>query len=114
MYYDYRQNNSGGSFDIDDRVTVNVIIEANSAEEADAMAETKGLYFDGCDDGPDCSCCGDRWYRAWDGDGKAVPEIYSQPAAAFVSGNEFSWAGVGKPAVHIYHLDGRKETLVQP
>ena len=113
MYYDYRQNNSGGNFDIDDRVAVNVIIEADSAEEADAIAETKGLYFDGCDNGSDCHCCGDRWYRAWSGDGKTTPEIYSQTADSFVAGGANAWEQPGQPAVHIYHLDGRKETLLR-
>lgn len=55
-YYHYRQNNSGGSFT---GPAINVYIEADTPEEADAIAIQNGLYFDG--EG-DCSCCGDRWY----------------------------------------------------
>lgn len=64
-FYQFRQNNSGGSFDYDDRsgLSVNVYIEAGTADEANSRAEDLGIYFDGVDNGSDCSCCGDRWYR---------------------------------------------------
>jgi hypothetical protein len=39
-------------------------IEAESAEHADEKAAEIGIYFNGCDDGRDCPCCGDRWYEA--------------------------------------------------
>lgn len=81
MFYTFSQNNSGGSFIEDDRVTQYVIIEANSADAANALAEVYGLYFNGCDDGRDCPCCGDRWYRTWEGEGTEHPEIYGKPAA---------------------------------
>lgn len=61
-FYHYDQNNSGGAFI---EPALNVFIEASSPEEADAIAEANGLYFDGVDDGYDCDCCGDRWSRAW-------------------------------------------------
>jgi hypothetical protein len=77
-YYTFRQNNSGGSFDIEhDRgISIAVIIEAETADQANNRAESIGLYFDGCDKGMDCECCGDRWYRADEYDGKNEPEIY--------------------------------------
>lgn len=62
-FFCYRQNNSGGSFVVDDNVTVNVYIQANSMDEANNIAESIGIYFNGCEMGRDCSCCGDRWYR---------------------------------------------------
>jgi hypothetical protein len=62
MYATYIQNNSGGSF-IGSKV---IIIEANSVEEANSIAESHGIYFDGVDTGADCECCGDRWRRAYD------------------------------------------------
>jgi hypothetical protein len=62
MYATYIQNNSGGSF-IGIKV---IIIEADSLEEADSIAESHGIYFDGVDTGADCECCGDRWRRAYD------------------------------------------------
>ena len=60
-YFLYRQNNSGGSFDIDDNLNINVIIEADSEMEANTKAYDIGIYFDGVANGADCECCGDRW-----------------------------------------------------
>lgn len=64
-FFAYRQNNSGGSFMCDENVAHLVVIEAADAATADALAETHGIYFDGVESGQDCSCCGDRWDRAW-------------------------------------------------
>ncbi len=61
-FYQYMQNNSGGSFDA--HFGHSVYIEAESPSHADYRAETIGIYFDGCDGGRDCPCCGDRWSRA--------------------------------------------------
>lgn len=65
MYFNYRQNNSGGSFVYDEArgISVRVIIEADSADEANARAESIGIYFD---DSMDCDCCGSRWSEAYD------------------------------------------------
>ena len=60
MFYTFKQNNSGGSFVIDDKVDVYVVIEANSSTHANERAVDIGIYFDGCYRGRDCSCCGDR------------------------------------------------------
>ena len=62
-YYIYRQNNSGGHYDIDLDVglNVNVIVEADSEDEANTKAKAIGIYFDGVRGGIDCECCGDRW-----------------------------------------------------
>lgn len=69
-FYHYRQNNSGGSFDVDEQagIDINVFVEAYSAGQADDQAERIGLYFDGVDKGMDCDCCGDRWYTSSEGD----------------------------------------------
>ena len=77
-FFTYRQNNSGGDFVVDDNVNVYTIIEANDSTEADMIAESVGIYFNGCEDGLDCDCCGDRWGRAWD-EGDAVPSHYGEP-----------------------------------
>jgi hypothetical protein len=63
-YFLYRQNNSGGDYDIDLKkgLNINVIVEADSEMEADAKACDVGIYFDGVANGTDCECCGDRWY----------------------------------------------------
>lgn len=64
-YYYFNQNNSGGHFHLDDSMVGahTVVIQANSAEEANEKAEWLGIYFRGVEDGRDCSCCGDRWYK---------------------------------------------------
>jgi len=64
MWFEYRQNNSGGSFRFDKKkgISVYVWVEAEDAAAADKRAEDIGLYFNGCDSGCDCPCCGDRWY----------------------------------------------------
>jgi len=61
-FYHYDQNNSGGAFI---EPALNVFVEASSSDEANAVAEANGLYFDGIEEGRDCDCCGDRWSRAW-------------------------------------------------
>ncbi|MHC8516834.1 DUF7296 family protein [Sporosarcina sp. ITBMC105] len=61
-FYEYQQNNSGGGFDVDDKICHRVLIEAISAEDADEKAQEMGIYFDGVERGIDCDCCGDRWY----------------------------------------------------
>jgi len=67
-YYLYNQNNSGGSFDIDDKKGIGprVWIEASNRAEAHERATSLGIYFDGVEKGIDCSCCGDRWPEPWD------------------------------------------------
>lgn len=74
-FYTYGQNNSGGSFIIDKSKGIGyyVIIEALNEEQATSIAEDIGLYFDGCSDGIDCDCCGDRWYSPNESES---PEIY--------------------------------------
>jgi len=59
MFYTFRQNNSGGVF----AGPVYVCVEADTLEEANSRGEDSGfIYFDGVSD---CSCCGDRWTRAY-------------------------------------------------
>jgi len=99
MYFEFHQNNSGGSFIIDDEKGLGprVWIEAESALIANAIAEDKGIYFDGVAEGIDCACCGDRWHREWDDEGKALPEVSSY---------SYSW----DDTVYIHKADG---TLVK-
>jgi len=60
-YYEFRQNNSGGSFIQNEFVARSVVFEAVSTSEASQLAIDVGIYFNGCDTGEDCPCCGDRW-----------------------------------------------------
>ena len=64
-FYEYNQNNSGGHFDVDDKVCHRLFIEAESKEQANDKAEELGVYFDGVEKGMDCDCCGDRWSTPW-------------------------------------------------
>lgn len=108
MYYNFRQNNSGGDFiiDLESGVTINVIVEAANAEHANELAEKIGLYFDG--EG-DCPCCGSRWHEQWnDSNGSAAPEIYGQSIEAFLGSSSIKWAGE-KNNVAIHHLNGQIE-----
>lgn len=61
-FYEYNQNNSGGSFVVDKNVCHRLMIEADDQRTADRIAISLGVYFNGCDEGLDCDCCGDRWY----------------------------------------------------
>ena len=63
-FYEFDQNNSGGSFDVTDKLCHRLIIQASSEKEAIRIAEDMGVYFDGCEKGIDCDCCGDRWYSS--------------------------------------------------
>jgi hypothetical protein len=109
MFYTYRQNNSGGSFEINDAVTQFVIIEADNAAEANERAEAIGLYFDGVDEGLDCGCCGDRWSMSWGGDGEEEPELYGKPVAIY----DPWFKPVGQPYAYVYYKDGSKTSFSQ-
>ena len=104
-YYTFNQNNSGGIFY--DRpksgISATVIIEARSAKEANRLAEDIGIYFDGCDNGIDCECCGNRWYRVSDDDGYDVPSIYGTP----VEPGTNRWGS----NVYLHKLDGTFEVI---
>lgn len=78
-WYNFHQNNSGGSFTVNDKIDINVIIQAKSPKEANSLAEEIGIYFDGCEKGMDCDCCGDRWHRADKYDESKTPSIYGKP-----------------------------------
>ena len=107
LFYTFCQNNSGGNFHINDTVAHNVIIEAYSADEANAKAESLGIYFNGCDIGRDCQCCGDRWYRQRDDrDATIEPMIYDKKPIEYRD----VFAPIGAPYCHIYRLDGMKQT----
>lgn len=108
-YFHFSQNNSGGSFDINEELAHHVIIQAHSASEANRLAKDVGIYFDGCESGADCDCCGDRWSEVWD-KGDETPLIYGSDPATY---NDF-FARPGQPVCHVYHLDGSKTTYRQP
>lgn len=116
MFYTYHQNNSGGSFAYDESrgIANYVIVEAANSDEADARALNVGLYFDGCDQGLDCDCCGDRWYSAY-GDGSFFPEVYDRNATLeenysdvfFGDGISRVFVGPGNYTTFVHYHDGR-------
>ena len=61
-WYEFSQNNSGGDFVEDENLGKYVFIQADNKSKAIEKAEEIGIYFDGCNSGIDCSCCGDRWH----------------------------------------------------
>lgn len=101
MFYTYDQNNSGGEFH---DPAMYVIIEAESATQADAIAESHGIYFDGLDRDIDCPCCGDRWYSAYEHDGFDVPSVYGVPV--WESQCYYGREDYDVPCVQIIFLDG--------
>jgi hypothetical protein len=116
VFFTYRQNNSFGKFDADDKVAVYVIIEADSAKEADQRAQDwAGIYFNGCDQGIDCPCCGDRWSEAWDdNEGTEEPTIYGEPAQEYLgTGTAFICTGDDQRYALVYYAkDEGKPTRI--
>ena len=104
-FYTFIQNNSGGSFDHDPDAGIGyrVAIEALNAKDAARRAEDIGIYFNGCDTGQDCSCCGDRW-SDWlvDDDGTETPTNGY--------GEDPIKGGWGIPS-YIHYMDGRIEAV---
>lgn len=114
-WYEFSQNNSGGSFDVDDKVTHRVFIEAGSEHEATEKALELGIYFQGVDDGIDCPCCGDRWYSGsevtfpikWKGE---LLEDMDEYAELLV--HDYGWISndqgpTSQPDTRMYHIDGK-------
>lgn len=56
-WYKYTQNNSGGYYDVNDKVSKWVFIERELESQADEFFSRLT-----CDASPDCACCGARWY----------------------------------------------------
>lgn len=99
-WFHFSQNNSGGSFSFDEEagITHHVVIEADTAWLANQRAQHIGIYFNGCDDGLDCPCCGDRWSEPCDNEGDKDPMVYGSPVEKFAG---MAWMKEGKEiAVH--------------
>lgn len=108
-YFTFRQNNSGGSISDNANVAAYVIVEARDAAEANDIAESKGVYFDGCEAGIDCDCCGDRWYPAHETDGTVVPTVYGEPIVfGAPRADEPFEPNMLRDGVVIHHHDGER------
>lgn len=111
MFYNFDQNNSGGSFDFDANmgITHHVIVEADNPSEANERAESIGVYFDDTYE-VDCECCGSRWTSLWDGDtGSEHPEVYGDPVETYTP--LINWMGED-PEVFVHYADGRVEAFL--
>ena len=93
-WFEFSQNNSGGSFNYDGIAGIShrVFIEAESADDANAHALYIGIYFDGCSEDKDCSCCGDRWYPVYDDDYSKVDKSeVPEKGSVFVGTRAWKW-----------------------
>ena len=94
MFYTFIQNNSGGDFEYNASrgISVYVVVECDSLKEAVELAGEIGIYFNGCDDGRDCDCCGDRWSEPWGKeDLDPVPSMYGYPIADAIPPDKIKW-----------------------
>ena len=106
-FYLFNQNNSGGIFI---EPAEHVFIEAKNYEEANEIAQQKGLYFGGLGD---CECCGDRWYELYsETDALDVPMVYGKSLEDYVNrlNNGKSMKKVKVPIAVVYFYDGTEKT----
>lgn len=108
-FFMWNQNNSGGHFAVNDDLTWRVVIEADTYQQAEQKAFEFGVYYNGCDDDIDCSCCGDRWYEGEELDeghlkGRTLEEYLQEYADAY---------GWEDPSIIIHYLDGTKGTITK-
>lgn len=89
---------------------LNLIVEADSATEADERAERAGAYFNGCESGMDCECCGDRWSRAY-GAGTAEPTIYGRPWKKHCADPEHTDRYWGHLVARVVYRNGSSEEM---
>lgn len=108
-FYQWNQNNSGGIFVVNDQLCHRIIVEADTMKEAEHKAFDMGVYYNGCYDGIDCDCCGDRWYCA---DTVDIPnESYSYDSVEDYAqhlADEYGWT---TPDIRIFYKNGEVEDI---
>jgi hypothetical protein len=119
-WFEVCQNNSGGSFDVDDKLCHRLLIEATSIDEATSKAEDLGCYWDGVSKGTDCECCGDRWSTPyltlefpmpWSkgyGKSKADCQLASVEEYAQYLADEYGWT---TPDARLYYYSGEVKEI---
>lgn len=105
MFYHYRQNNPGGDFIVDKHngIAPYVIIEGESADEANSRAWLIGLEF--YDDDADYERT--RWLHACESDANVALLRYGQPLGQLLATGSASH--LKDPDVAVHYLDGRIE-----
>jgi hypothetical protein len=99
-WFTYNQNNSGGSFVVNKNVAHFVLIQAKSAEYADAVGR---LFFDNSNS---CPCCGERWGGAECDQGSVKPKIYGTPVEKYKN----TYLKDGQARLH--YANGNIESIV--
>lgn len=117
-FYEISQNNSGGNFDVNDKLCRRLFIEADSENIALNKAVKLGVYFDGVSREIDCSCCGDRWSRYTSE--LTFPFVYDEHQkiifknvvdyAQYIA-NTYGWENV-QPDARIYYKNGKVKEIV--
>jgi len=115
MFHLFRQNNSGGRFDYDERVGIShlVWVETEEGTDLNERAEKIGLYFNS---DWDCDCCGSRWseYEAEYDRLTVEPDLYGNPISKkpwFAEGSrEHKSMDDGQSEGFVHYLDGRIES----
>lgn len=103
-FYEFKQNNSGGFFDVDKNVCHRVVIEAHNKTEA-----IKKFLPMIKKQSPSCSCCGDRWYPDY-----PVEIVFKKQGFDTIDdyyqfmANNYGWT---KPDARIHYLDGKKKEI---
>lgn len=103
MFYEIRQNNSGGVFVIDENLCNFIYIEAESENQAFEIAERLGCYWE--DEG-DCECCGPRWPKYTTEYTACAVEQQAQYVA-----DEYKFLS-RKPVARIFYADGTVKTFM--
>ena len=110
-FYEFSQNNSGGYFDVDEKICHRLFIEAESEGEAIKKAEIIGVYFDGVDNGMDCECCGDRWYGCSEVEFPHYSGADSVEEVAQFLADNYGWT---TPDARIFYVDDSiKEVFIK-
>ena len=104
LFYEFDQNNTGGTWVADEDLGYKVFIEAEESSGAIDKALDIGIYFDGCRVGNDCPCCGDRWHEPY-GAGEEAPTYYGEPLPRTESNGFGFW---GLPIV-VHYADGTRK-----
>ena len=106
LFFTYRQNNSYGRYEFNDKLSAYVIVEAKNAEEANKRAEELGIEFN-----EGCSTCGDRWSRADHHDSEKIPMIYDEDVSEG-SYQGHAYAKHSLPVAGYIHYYDRKEIVI--